>query len=244
MRVIALAAVGLLLIAQSAGAASWSMINFTTTPQNVPKVAAAGDKLMSSAAGKTLTGRLVLQQHIADGNDPATHSWVPIYNSAAEREAFVQKLQADPAWPAFLATITQLSQPGSTVMYRTIKSWGDVQNSDTVWMGHAFNVSDPAAFLAALEKFRASPTGQKFQGQVHVSAVVAGGISPVTHLISVGYASEAEMEAWADTRTPTKDWQDYVDASRNSAEYLGGSLGRDLKAWGPATLKALTNPSP
>ena len=242
MRLIAFVAIGLLFIAQSAGAASWSVISFATTPQNAPKVAAAGDKLMASAAGKTFAGRLVLQVHTADGNDPATHSWVPIYKSAAQREAFVQKLQADPAWDAFLASISQLSQPVSTVMYRTIKSWGDIQDSDTVWMAHAFNVSDPAAFLAAIEKFRASPTGQKFQGQVHVSAVVAGGMSPVSHLISVGYATEAEMEAWANTVAPSKDWADYLDAAQNAAEYLGGSLGRDLKTWGPATLADLTAP--
>jgi hypothetical protein len=234
--------IGLLFVAHSAGAASWSVISFATTPQNAPKVAAAGDKLMNSAAGKTFPGRLVLQAHTADGNDPATHSWVPIYKSGAEREAFVQKLQADPAWGAFLATISGLSTPVSTVLYQTMKSWGDVQDSDTVWMTHAFDVRDPAAFLAALEKFRASPTGQKFQGQVHLSAVVAGGISPVSHVISVGYASEAEMEAWANTRMPSKDWADYIDAAQKAGEYLGGSLGRNLKTWGPAPLSDLTAP--
>ena len=242
MRRIAFLAIGLFFITHSAGAASWSVISFATTPQNAPQVLAAGDKLMSSAAGKTFPGQLILQTHIADGDNPSTHSWIPIYESAAEREAFVQKLQADPAWATFLATVTKLTQPVSTVMYQTIKSWGDVQDSDTVWMTHAFDVSDPAAFLAALEKFRASPTGQSFEGQVHVSAVVAGGISPVSHVISVGYASEAEMEAWANTRTPSKDWAAYIDASQAVAEYLGGSLGRNLKTWGPAPLSDLTAP--
>jgi hypothetical protein len=242
MRCLAFVAIGLLFLAHTAAAASWSVISFTTTPQNAPQVLAAGDKLMSSAAGKTFTGQLILQAHIADGDNPSTHSWIPIYKSAADREAFVQKLQADPAWDAFLSTVSKLTQPVSTVMYTTIKSWGDVQDSDTVWMTHAFDVSDPAAFLAALDKFRASPTGQSFKGQVHVSAVVAGGLSPVSHVISVGYASEAEMEAWANTRTPSKDWAAYIDASSSSAKYLGGSLGRNLKTWGPAPLSDLTAP--
>jgi hypothetical protein len=214
MRCIAFVAIGLLFLAHSAAAASWSVISFTTTPQNAPQVLAAGDKLMSSAAGKTFPGQLT----------------------------FVQKLQADPAWATFLATVTKLTEPVSTVMYQTIKSWGDVQDSDTVWMTHAFNVSNPAGFLAALETFRASPTGQSFKGQVHVSAVVAGGLSPVSHVISVGYASEAEMEAWGNTRTPSKDWAAYIEASRATAEYLGGSLGRNLKTWGPAPLSDLTAP--
>jgi hypothetical protein len=109
-------------------------------------------------------------------------------------------------------------------------------------MTHAFNVNDPGAFVSALENFRASPTGQKFQGQVHLSAVVAGGMSPVTHVISVGYASEAEMESWADVRSASADWAAYLNASRPAADYLGASLGRNLKTWGPATLPDLTTP--
>jgi hypothetical protein len=235
-------AIGLFLAAQTATAASWSVISFTTTPQNAPKVLAAGDKLMMSEAGKTFPGQLVLSQNVADGNNPATHAWVPIYKSAADREGFVQQLQADPAWDEFLATIQQLSQPGGTTMYRTVKSWGEIVDTDTVWMTHALSVSDAAALVAALDTFRASPAGQKFTGQVHVSAVVAGGMTPVTHIISVGYASEAEMEAWADTRSASADWAAYLKAVRPVSEYLGGSLGRNLKVWGPAKLADLTAP--
>jgi hypothetical protein len=239
---LAVAAIGIFFAAQSATAASWSVISFTTTPQNTPKILAAGDKLMMSAAGKTFPGRLVLSQNVADGDNPATHAWVPVYKSAADREAFVQKLQADPAWDEFITTIQALSQPGGTTLYRTVKSWGDVVDSDTVWMTHSLRVSDPATFLSALETFRSSPTGQKFTGQVHVSAVAAGGMTPVTHIISVGYASEAEMEAWADTRSASADWAAYVKVARPVSEYLGGSLGRNLKAWGPGKLADLTAP--
>ena len=195
---------------------------------------------MSSAAGKEFPGKLLLQAEVADGSDPATHSFIPIYKTDAEREAFVQKLQADPAWNVFLGEMSKLTQPVSTVLYRTMKSWGDFAETDHVWMGHAFKVNDPAAFLAALDKFRASPTGKKFPGQVYLSAVVAGGITPVTHLISVGYASEVEMAAWTATRDASADWAAYLKESRKAAEYLGGNLSRDLKSWGPATLSGIS----
>ncbi len=234
------AAIGLFLAAQSATAASWSVISFTTAPENAPKVLAAGDKMMASAVGKTIPGQLVLSQNVADGDNPATHAWVPIYKSAGDREAFVQKLQADPAWAEFLATISELTQQRSTIMYRTVKSWGDIVDTDTVWMTHSLRVTDPGLFLAALDEFRNSETGQKFEGQVHVSAVVAGGMTPVTHIVSVGYASEAEMESWADVRTASDDWAVYMNKSREVSEYLGGSLGRNLKVWGTGELADLT----
>ena len=240
MRFLAFLAIATMAVAQSAAAASWSIISFATTAENLPQVVAAGDELMNSTAGKAFPGRLVLQQSTADGNNPATHSWVPIYASAGDREAFVAKLEADPAWNAFLAKIGKLSEPVSTVQYRTIQSTGDINDTDSVWITHAFRVDDPAGFLAAIEQWRKSETSKKFPGQVHISSVVAGGMSPVTHIISVGYASEAEMEAWTEIRNASPEWAAYIASSRKTGEYLGASLGRNLKAWGPATTQALT----
>jgi hypothetical protein len=237
----ALGAIALLAFAHTAAAApTWSAIAFTTTPQNAPHILAAAEKLMSSPVGKGFPGRLLLQLHVADGNNPATHSFIPIYKTHGEREAFVGKLQADPAWDTFMAAMTKHSQPVSTVLNQTVKSWGEMVDTDHVWMGHAFTVRDPAAFVAAADAFMATPTGKKFPGQVHLSATVAGGLSPVTHTISVGYASEAEMGAWNATAQASADWAAYIAASRKAADYLGGSLARDIKWWGPATLAELT----
>ena len=233
-------ALALLFLSHAAAAQpTWSAISFSTTAPNVPLVVAAADALMGSAAGKTFPGKLMLQAEVADGASPATHSFIPIYKTAAERETFVQQLQADPAWNTFLTEMAKLTQPVSTTLYRTVQSWGDRADTDHVWMGYAFHVTDPAAFLAAVNKLMASPTGKKFPGQVYLSAVEAGGITPVTHLISVGFASEAEMDAWNTTRDASSDWAAYLKESRKAAEFLGANLSRDLKTWGPASLSSL-----
>jgi hypothetical protein len=242
MKCIGLVSIAFLTIAQTAGAASWSVLSITATPENEAKVVAAADKLMSSSVGKEFSGKVLLQVYLANGSDPATHAFVPIYKTVADREAFVQKLQADPAWKEFQKAMTGASQPVSQVLNRTVKQWGDIVDTDHVWMAHAFQVDDPPAFLAALEALMASPTGKTFPGQVYLSEVVAGGISPVTHVISVGYASEVEMDSWTRTRDASTDWPTYLAASRKVAEYLGGSLARDVKSWGTATLKELTAP--
>lgn len=242
MKAIGLASVLFLSTVQAAGAASWSLFTITTTPQNAPKVAAAADKLMSSSVGKEFPGKLLLQVYVANGADPATHAFVPIYKSVAEREAFVQKLQADPAWTEFQKAMVEVSQPVSQSMLRTMKRWGDIVDTDHVWIAHMFQVSDASAFLAALDALMASPTGKTFPGQVYLSEVVAAGSTPLTHVISVGYASEAEMDDWTTKLNASKDWSTYLDASRNAADYLGASLARDVKTWGPATLKEVSAP--
>jgi hypothetical protein len=159
---------------------------------------------------------------------------VPIYKTAAEREAFVQSLQGNAAWTEFQNTLEKVSQPGGQVLYRNVKSWGDINDTDAVWMAHAFDVSDPAAHLAALDALMASPTGKKFPGQVYLSAVVAGGMSPVTHVVSVGYASVREMADWIAVRDASADWATYQAASSKVSEYLGGSLANTANTWGKA----------
>lgn len=230
-----------LALGQAAAAApTWTLISITAPPQHAAEIVAATDALMASPAGQEFPGRLHLQVHVADGANPATHSFVPIYHSAAERETFVGKLEADPAWAAFQEKLAKLSQPASTVMYRTLASSGEIADDDRVWESHAFDVDDPAAFAAALETFMASETGKGFPGQVHLSDVDYGGISPVTHVISVGHASDAERETWADGLVGNADWTAYLDAIGDVSEYLGGSLARDVKIWGPASLADLS----
>jgi hypothetical protein len=128
------------------------------------------------------------------------------------------------------------------MVFRTLKSWGDVVDTDPVWMAYAFNVSDPPALLGALDKLMASETGKRFPGQVHLASVVAAGMSPLTHNIVVGYASEAEMEKWVDSLAGNADWAAYLEASRASAQLLGANMIRDIKAWGSAPLRDLTAP--
>lgn len=230
-------AIALLAWSQVAVAGSvWSAFGFRATSESAPKVLAAAEKLMTSAVGQEFSGRLLLQSNVANGADPAAHSFVPVYADAAAREAFVMKLQADKAWAEFQKTMTKESEPVSQTTYRVVQRWGDIQDSDGVWMLHAFTVRDAGKFVAALNALMASPTGQRFPGQVYLSEVIAGGITPVTHVISVGYASEAEMFGWFDVRDPSPDWANYLDASGTVADYLGANLARTVKFWGPASL--------
>lgn len=215
----------------------WSQITIATTSSQASKVLAAADALMSSEVGKSFPGRMLLQANVADGNDPSTHTFVPIYKSAADREKFIAALQGSKEWAEFLEKLDRLSEPGGTALYRNVWSAGDINDSDHVWMAHAFRVSDPKAFLAAIQAFMGSETGKKSPGQVYLSSVVAGGVSPVSHVVSVGYDSVEEMAGWLAVRDASNDWAKFLEASAKAADYLGGSLATDLKAWGPATMK-------
>ncbi len=233
-----------LVTAQAAAAAgSWSNFGLAVAPGNAPGVVEAADALLMSNTGKTFPGRLLLLAQVADGADPSTHSFVPIYRSAAARESYVEKLQADPAWAEFQGKLGKLGQGTLTASYQVMRSWGDITDTDDVWMLYVFSVSNPAAFLAANESFMGSATGKTFPGQLHLSSVVAAGVgAPATHVLSVGYDSEAEMETWGNRIAANPEWQTYLAALNASSEYLGANMSRTVKAWGTTTLKKLVSP--
>jgi hypothetical protein len=219
-----------------------ALIQTTVTPQNAPKFIAAIDKWMASPTAKQYKGRLLLQAHVADGTNPATHSIVNLYQSLADYEAFSKASQADPAWAELLNTVVPISTPVSTSMLGVVKSWGDVNDTDTVWNVHSFNVTDPAGMIATIDAWMSSPGGKKFPGQLHLIANSAGGVeSPnVTHLISVGYASLAEMEAFLASSANDPDTTKFLAGMQKASTHLGASIEQNVKTWGPASLKAVT----
>jgi len=91
-------------------------------------------------------------------------------------------------------------------MYRTlflclaVMLWGTVQADShaqpTVYgQYYSIVVSDPAAVVAAMKKFRQSATGQKLSSTVTLSASVANGTDKATHTASVFYPSASAMQA-------------------------------------------------
>jgi hypothetical protein len=193
---------------------------------------AAADALMASAIGKTAPGRVTLFRTIAAGSDPATHSYAIVSRSVAEAEAFDQKLYADAAWASYARAFEGHATPLASTRLRNVRSWGDISDADAVWTVTLLRIEDVQRFLAARARYEASPTGKKFPGQWLLNAIVAGGVSPVTHQVAIGYASEAEADAWAALQRDSADWQTYLADTEDFVEVLGFSMHRVVKAWG------------
>jgi len=226
----------------AAAAPGYSQTGIRVMPLDAPKVLAAMDKLMASPVGQKYKGRLLLLQNLADGDNPATHSIVSIFKSAADLEEYTNLMQNDAARIEFTTAVASISQVEGTARMMTLKSWGDINDTDTLWNAHYFNVTDPAKFAAAIDAWMNSPAGKKGPAQVHLIALSAGGITGVTHIVTVGYASIAEMETANDANRNDPDWLKMLDAIRPISTHLGADLSRTLKQWGTASMKSLTNP--
>jgi hypothetical protein len=224
-----------LLFQNQAAAEVWSITSFATIPGNVAKVIEATDAFIESDVGQSLHGRHLLQAAVADGDDPATHGLVSLFDTATDHEAFRHALHQSPEGHQLLDQLASVgAKPISTTLYNTEKSWGDINDTDQLWFLHHFNVKDRPRWVAAVEKFIASPTGQNAPFQVHLSSIIAGGLSPVNLVTTVGYASETEMSEWFATRNASDDWHTYLRDNVGTAEFLGSNLSRIVKRWEPA----------
>ena len=65
----------------------------------------------------------------------------------------------------------------------------------TTFQTYDLVVSDPAAVVAAIDKYQASPTGQSNSASVVLYAYVAAGDNLATHAINVVHPSPADMDA-------------------------------------------------
>ena len=90
---------------------------------------------------------------------------------------------------------TSISQRFNTF----IQTYGNPSNDDVYWIIHEFYAepSDMEQFLKLTQKLD-DETKDTFPGQFGVSQVMFGGSPDVSHLLTVGYSSIAELEGWED----------------------------------------------
>ncbi|MEQ8858884.1 MAG: hypothetical protein RIC56_09570 [Pseudomonadales bacterium] len=213
----------------------WDVTSFSTAPQNAPKLVAAIDEWMA-AGGSQFPGQVTLYANEADGDDPATHTIVATFPSVAANEAFSQKVQNDEKLTAQWAKLIGVFSANTTVVETTrgsfVRSWGDVDTGDSAWIHHFVTVSDPAGMVAAMDQWMNSATGKKAPGQLHLSSVVAGGMGSPSHIVSIGYANQAEMETWNDSLAGNAEFAAYIAKLQSMSEYHGANMAIRVKTWG------------
>ena len=214
----------------------YEVTGLSVSPLDAPQVVAALDEWMNSQAGKKYKGRLFLQESIADGANPATHSLTSLYPSMAESEAYGKMVTSDPDavedWMKLLSAVVPIATPTSTAIGAHVMSWGDLSDKDSVWIVHSFTTQDAAAVVAAMNAWMGSDVAKRFPGQMHLGAVVAAGVGSPSHTVSIGYESMAEMEAWNESVQGSSAQLQLLHTFQGIAEYHGASISQDVKVWG------------
>ena len=78
--------------------------------------------------------------------------------------------------------------------------------------GYSFVVQDPAAFVAAMDAYRASPTGSKTPNTVVLSQNIVNGDYAGTHGVNVFYPDTASMDQSRMMNANSNDWMTFLSA--------------------------------
>lgn len=103
-------------------------------------------------------------------------------------------------------------------------------------------VSDPAAVVAAWDKYQASPTGQSNTSIVTLYRYVAAGDNMATHAVNIVHSSPAEMDANLERNQGSRDQATFFAEANQAATVTRRWMGQILLTEG--SVDNLTNPNP
>ena len=103
-------------------------------------------------------------------------------------------------------------------------------------------VSDPAAVVAAMDKYQASPTGQSNTSIAILYQYVAAGDNMATHVVNIVHSSPEEMDANLERNQGSSDQAAFFAEVSQAATVTRRWMGQILLTGG--SVENLTNPNP
>jgi hypothetical protein len=104
-------------------------------------------------------------------------------------------------------------------------------------------VTNPAAVVAAMDKFAASPTGRSASSSVTLYSYVANGENEATHVVNVVHSSPAEMDANMEKTQGSQDAAALALELNQAARIVNTRVGQILLSGGSAENITSENPA-
>tara|TARA_B100000902_G_scaffold272350_1_gene258300 strand:+ start:664 stop:1407 length:744 start_codon:yes stop_codon:yes gene_type:complete len=206
------------------------------SPKAAGKIVQATDNLMSSDyVKKNFKGSLHLNTWIANGDDDSTHVFAVLQPSMTEHYSYMQNLQQSKSGQDFFDTLRANSVNTSERINSFIETYGTPTNDDIYWILHEFSAqpSDLERIVRAHQKMNEG-IKDDFPGQFGLSSV-AYGSGDVTHILTVGYSSIAELESWEDQVATNKPVQDFLKIMDKMVTWKGSKVLTNSKVYDSAS---------
>ena len=212
----------------------WNTLEFKVQPGQAGAVAKAVGDFQKTEVAQDRTATVTFYRILFNGVSPATHSITVLWPSRMENETSSAKMNASSEFQGTMASIYSAAEEVYNSSNQTLKGWGTVTNKDTLWTSILLNVTDPGKLLEAMDALMASEDFKEFPGQVWLSEIafgnaVEGGVA--THIITVGYQSQAEMEAWGDKSAKSVAWMQFYRASESVSTTINRTLVQEVQSW-------------
>lgn len=167
--------------------AFWIDYSWEVAPKDEKRFMASFEKFRASDTFKQFNGKIWFNVNVADGSDPATHSFATVYDSVEDFEQLSAALADNDDWNRFRKGLDAAGNLISTSTYLHVKGWHDHPKDKSAFMGQVLQVNNPPAYMAALNKMMAANFMKDFPGGLDVWQVLSGGPPGATHLVVYGY---------------------------------------------------------
>jgi len=158
-------------------------------------VVAALNKYQESPTGQQSTSTVILSQYVANGESLATHQILVVYPSNQEMDLNLMRNATSADWAEFLNDMQDSASVEAEGIGQILAMAGNPNDPVATAMGrtnviYQLSVDDPATYAAAWSDF----SGANLQeGTVsYLSAVLAYGANPATHVVNNVYQSPGE----------------------------------------------------
>ena len=120
---------------------------------------------------------------------------------------------------------------------------GQTSFGQAVFQSFDLVVSDPAAVVAAMDKYQASPTGQSNTSIAILYQYVAAGDNMATHAVNIVHSSPAEMDANMERNQGSRDQATFFAEVNQAATVTRRWMGQILLTGGSADNLTNLNPA-
>ena len=222
-------------VAQNQGAASLPVgVVYSLNVTDPAAFVSSLSKYWDSETGKKNPGYAMLRQVVAGGENQTTHTVALTFDSYADMDkaTALNATSADAA--AFASEVSKSASLVSTTMFEAtgivIGDAEPAQAPGAVTLYYQMAVSDPASYVAALQKMSASVDTN---GAVSaLFAIPADGDSGITHVSAFSAGSMNEMMGALKAIQKTDEFVSFASEVAGVRDIIGTVVVRDLATFG------------
>jgi hypothetical protein len=205
--------------------------DFQVPPTSQGAVASAMAKFASSDVFKTnMKGAVYLNSY--DFGSSATHSIAVFEESPSAASTTSKAFEGSAEAAELAATFSKNANFLGASYHKVLKSWNPADGSPNQFQTYAFQVSNPAGVVKALDMWLNSDPGKSLNSSVTLTELRSGTVPGQTHALIVIYEDRGIYEeAWTKA-TSTKEWSKFVTAFQRHATTLGSVMGTSLAGFG------------
>lgn len=219
--------------------AFWIDHSWQVAPNNEKRFMTAFEEFRKSEIYQQFKGKIWFNVNVADGADPATHSFATVYDSLEEFEELSAQLAVNDDWFKFRRALSAAGNLVTTTTYMHVSGYGHHPKDKSAFVGSIAQVTNPRAYIASLDEMMAANYMADFPGSLDVWQILSGGPPSASHLVVFGYDRFSEGVNYFNKMANNPEFTASFANLSQHRNLLGTIWVNSVGKFGPSDLKGM-----